>query len=392
MTRTSGLRICVASSGLGHVTRGAEAWAGYLGKALADRGEQVLLCKGGGTADADYERVIPCWNRDSQSTRRLLKCLPNKIGWRLWLGSPYCVEQTTFAWGLIRLLQREQIDVLHVKDPILALATQHAQRMGLCTTRAILSHGTEESPEFQQQITFLQHMAPWHREQAEAQGIWKETWRMIPNFVDTEQFRPGKCPALRREFGIPDEAVVVLVSSAIRSHHKRVDYLIDEFHRARMLRPNVPIWLVIAGARERETDQLIEKAEQLLGDRVRFAINFPSARMPQLYRMSNLVIHGALKEMFGNVFLEALATGVPCLVHDHPVMRWVVGEGGQALDLSIDGSLSDAILSLCEDEPELKRLGKLARRHCSDLFSRYVVVNQFLDYYQYAVGPSRMAA
>ncbi len=61
--------ICIASSGLGHVARGIEAWAAELGQALAARGEHVLLCKGGGQAQTEFERVISCWTRDAQNQR-----------------------------------------------------------------------------------------------------------------------------------------------------------------------------------------------------------------------------------------------------------------------------------------------------------------------------------
>jgi len=41
------MRITIASSGLGHVARGIEAWAADLGRALAQRDLDVSLCKGG---------------------------------------------------------------------------------------------------------------------------------------------------------------------------------------------------------------------------------------------------------------------------------------------------------------------------------------------------------
>ena len=35
-------------------------------------------------------------------------------------------------------------------------------------TRTILAHGTEEPLSFQRKITYLQHLAPWHLEEARA--------------------------------------------------------------------------------------------------------------------------------------------------------------------------------------------------------------------------------
>ncbi len=173
------------------MARGIEAWADDLGKALAGRGEDVILCKGGGKPAADFERVVPCWTREANKTLRLLKWMPRPLGWRIGLGTGYGVEQTTFARNLIKLLQVERIDVLHVQDPYVALLVQQAHEKGRLNTRTILAHGTEEPFEFQGKITYLQHLAPWHLEEARERGFFKDTWTALPNFVDTDHFQPG---------------------------------------------------------------------------------------------------------------------------------------------------------------------------------------------------------
>src|SRR5262245_63176907 len=82
-------RIAVASSGLGHVARGIEAWAADLGRALAERGETVRLCKGGGDVQSDYEVVIPCWQRHAARTEQLRRWLPPRAVWRFGVGTDY---------------------------------------------------------------------------------------------------------------------------------------------------------------------------------------------------------------------------------------------------------------------------------------------------------------
>src|SRR5439155_23108305 len=128
-TANGSMCIAIASSGLGHIARGIEAWAEDLGRALVERGARAILCKGAGEVKNDYERVVPCWTRESRKTQRLLTCLPRAIGWRLGVGSAYGVEQTTFAWNLLKVLRRERIDVLHVQDPQVALLGQRGQRL-----------------------------------------------------------------------------------------------------------------------------------------------------------------------------------------------------------------------------------------------------------------------
>ncbi len=390
--------ICVASSGLGHVARGIEAWAHDLGHALAERGVSVLLCKGSGQRDQAFERVVPCWTRESNRTRRMLARLPRSLGWRLGLGNGYGVEQTTFAWNLLAELRRSRIDILHVQDPQVALLIQRAHSLGLVRTRTILAHGTEEPVEFQRRITYLQHLAPWHLDESRSAGAWQPTWTAIPNFVDTQQFKgtsdreQGTGNGLRQELGIPGDAIVVLTSAAIKRHHKRVDYLLQEFARLRERQPHAPVWLVVAGGREAETDELIAHGQQLLGDRVRFLVRFPRSRMAELYRLADLFVLASLKEMMPIALLEAAASGLPCVINQHPVMQWMIGPGGVAIDMSQPGALAAELESLVSDRSGRQNLGRLAREHCQANFGKDRVVDQILAYYERVLASSNRLA
>lgn len=382
MGHPTGLRLCVASSGLGHVTRGIETWAADLGRVLAERDEQILLCKGAGTAEEPYERVVSCWTRSSKSARRLLSCLPHSVAWRIGLGSPYGVEQTTFALNLVQILRDQRVDVLHLQDPQVAVVVQHAHRLGWVPTRTILNHGTEEPLEFLDRITYVQHGAPWHAEQAEANGVWKDSWTVIPNFVDTERFVPGNCQSMRDELSIPEDAFVLLVSSAIKPRHKRIDKVLAEVARVLERRPEARLWLVVAGGESEETSRMIQIGKRLLGDRVQFLVGVPHHRMPDLYRMADVLVHGSLKEMMPMTLLEATACGLPCVIHSHPVMQWMVGEGGIAVDQRIEGVAADAIIELMDNPAKRNSLGIAARQHCQSQFSRNVVVDQIQTHYR----------
>ncbi|MFL5342204.1 MAG: glycosyltransferase family 4 protein [Gemmataceae bacterium] len=379
-------RIVIASSGLGHVARGIEAWAADLATALAERGLPVTLCKGGGVAEREFEHVIPCCRRESASTRRLLRLLPRRLTWRFGLGSAYDIEQLTFSAGLIRFLRRRRADILHVQDPLVALLGQRARGLGLIPARTILAHGTEESLKFLRRIEFLQHLAPWHMEQARDAGVWNPRWTAIPNFIDTDQFAPGRAPELRTELGIPPDAAVVLSVAALKRHHKRIDYLIDEFARLRAAAPDLPAFLVLAGGHEEETEALVAAGRGLLGDRVRFLVRFPRSRMPDLYRTADLFCLGSLLEMMPIALLEATASGLPCLVNRQPVMEWMVGGGGPSIDMAAPGALAAALERLLREPAERARLGRRARAHCVEHFSRGAVIDQILAYYGTVAG------
>ncbi len=379
------MKICIASSGLGHIARGIEAWADDLGKALAARGESAILCKGAGQATADFERVVPCWPREDRKTRALLKILPRAIGWRIGLGSGYGVEQTTFARNLIKLLKAESIDVLHVQDPHVALLVQQAHERGRLETRTVLAHGTEEPLAFQTRITYLQHLAPWHLEEARSAGFFKDTWTALPNFIDTDRFRPGNCEALRKELGIPQDGLIVLAAAAIKRRHKRVDYLVKEFRTLLDRYCDLPAWLVIAGGWEPQTDGVIAEAEQLLGDRVRFLVRFPRPRMANLYRTADVFTLGSLKEMMPIALLEATASGLPCIVNQHPVMQWMIGPGGITADLDHENRWADTMALLLKNQQRREELGQLARAHCLQNFSRDRVIDRILQYYDFVL-------
>jgi glycosyltransferase involved in cell wall biosynthesis len=383
----SGLRIAVASSGLGHVARGIEGWAQDVAAALFARGETVTLFKGSGRAERPYERVVPCVRRDHPVAVALDSGIPQRLAWRLGIGTSHGLEQTTFALNLLRRLRRGRHDILHVQDPRVALIVQRARRLGLVRTRVILGHGTNEPPEFLRKIEFLQHLSPWHLERRREEGAWRETWTAIPNFVDTEVFRPdnrrhGRTDA-RRELGIPQDALVVLTVAAVKRTHKRVHHLVSEFAAARATHPRAPLWLVVAGGEDPETTPLVSWAKELLGDRVRFLIGHPRRQMPDLYRAADLFAFASLREMMPMALVEATASALPSLVHEHPIMKWIAGPGGVAVDMETPGTLSTAIARLAADTTERSRISVAARSWCERHFSSERVIDQVLNYYHF---------
>lgn len=384
----SGYRIAIASSGLGHVTRGIEAWAADLAQGLSARGADVTLFKGGGEAGGPYETVISCFQRDARRTRRLLDCLP-RGAWRVGLGDGYGVEQTTFAAGLLRQLRRRRVDVLHVQDSRLALLAQAAARLGLIHAAVVLGHGTNESGDFLQKFRYLQHLSRWQLDEWRRAGVYRPTWTAIPNFVDTNAFCPGRATGMRSELGIPDDACVVLTAAAVKRDHKRIDHLLAEFARLREAAPDLAMWLVVAGGREADTDDLVRQGREALGDRVRFLVQFPRTRMADLYRAADLFVLCSLREMMPIALIEAAASGLPCVTHRHPVLEWITGSGGRAVDMAAPGALAGALAELAADSTGRDRLGAAARTHAVAAFGREQVVAQLLDYYSACVADQR---
>jgi glycosyltransferase involved in cell wall biosynthesis len=153
----------------------------------------------------------------------------------------------------------------------------------------------------------------------------KTRWRccVIPNGVDTKRFQPGA--SQRRELGLPvDQLIILMVSALVPT--KRVEDGIEVVSRI----PNGH--LVVAGdGPMRQT--LDAKAASLLPGRFT-RLSVPSERMPEVYRSADIFVHLSKEEAFGNVFVEAMACGLPIVGHDSPRLRWIVGEEEFLLDTS----------------------------------------------------------
>jgi glycosyltransferase involved in cell wall biosynthesis len=100
-------------------------------------------------------------------------------------------------------------------------------------------------------------------------------------------------------------------------------------------------FLVVAGdgTLRNEVDHL---AAELLPRRFVRKI-FPHEQMPGLYRSANVFLHTAIRESFGNVYIEALASGIPIVAHDDEVTRWILKDHAHLVDTTSEQDLVDAL-------------------------------------------------
>ena len=370
-------RVAIACSGLGHVQRGIESWAADLGEALHRTGANVTLFSGAPMNGIGVES-LPTLRRTGTTAVMLARGLRHLGGWRYCMGSPYDVEQTSFAFGLWRQIRRDY-DILHVQDPVIAMWLEWAHRVGISRPKVIYANGTGENASVMRQFSFLQLLT---RATADAWMPLKprdQTVFTIPNFVDLERFFPGDQPASRARFGLPPDRTIVLCCAAIRRFHKQIDVLLQGF--TTMSRINdTNAMLVIAGGREADTDDLIAEGIALLGSRVRFLPDVPRECMPDLYRAADAFVLASLQEMFGIVLLEALSTGLPILCNDTPDFRAIVGPAGLYCNLNDPAALSDGLTDLLNPKTRTEIASK-ARAHVEEGFSEAVVTRAIVTMY-----------
>jgi len=165
---------------------------------------------------------------------------------------------------------------------------------------------------------------------------------LIPNGVDITRFRPGK--AERAAFGLPSGApIVLMVSALIASKNVR------EGVAAVAAIPDAV--LVVAGDGPLRAE-IHDYARQLLPDRF-INLTVPADRMPNLYRAADVFLHLSVDESFGNVFLEAMATGLPVVAYEYGRTRWIVGDHAFFADRSDPASLPAKLESALKAEATL---------------------------------------
>lgn len=143
---------------------------------------------------------------------------------------------------------------------------------------------------------------------------------LIPNGVDLGRFHPGH--AERERFGLPADRPLILMVSAFIESKRVADGIraVAELENA---------FLVVAGDGPLR-DEAEALADRLMHGRYR-RVSLAATEMPALYRSADAFLHLSYLESFGNVFIEAWASGLPVVGHDSERLRWILGENSAFL-------------------------------------------------------------
>jgi glycosyltransferase involved in cell wall biosynthesis len=139
---------------------------------------------------------------------------------------------------------------------------------------------------------------------------------LIPNGADLTRYSRSKGD--RERFGLPLDRPVVLMVSALIDSKRVLDGI-----RATARLPDAHLVVAGDGPLRREVEAL---AAKLLPGRWT-NLTLTAQDMPALYCSADAFLHMSLLESFGNVFVEAMASGLPVVGHDTTRLRWIVGDG-----------------------------------------------------------------
>jgi len=196
---------------------------------------------------------------------------------------------------------------------------------------------------------------------------------VVPIGKDIEVFRPGCSHAVRQAWHLPDDALVVGVTSqlGVRKGHA---VLLDALARLRDPR----LHAVVVG--EGECAAALERRAKALGiaDRVRFT-GF-SREIPDVLRGLDVFVLPSLCEGFPNTLVEAMSTGLPCIATSLGCISEIVDHGRNGLLVAPGDAeaLATALRQLIADPARRRALGSGARRRVETGFGLEATTDGFV--------------
>jgi glycosyltransferase involved in cell wall biosynthesis len=206
-------------------------------------------------------------------------------------------------------------------------------------------------------------------------GVQAENIDLVWNGVDTNHFRPG---GSRREyFGLAPDVPMALFVGDIRTPRKNLDTVL------RAMRELPDLSLAVAGATERSPYPAMAR-ELGLNDRVHFLGKVTA--MDLLMRSVDMFVFPSRYEAHPLVLLEAMASGLPCVVSGTFGADEFLGEGGLILENpDSERALAACMRALAADPAMRSSMGSAARRralemHWSTMADQYLhIFNDVLE-------------
>jgi rhamnosyl/mannosyltransferase len=197
--------------------------------------------------------------------------------------------------------------------------------------------------------------------------------KVIPHGIDTKKFNVEKNEKLKEELKLQNQKVILYLGMLV--YWKGVDYLIRAFKLIKAKRNDVHLLIIGRGPLENSLKQLVQ--QEKLEHSVTFLGTVPSSIINKYYSICDVhvapsILTKDMIEIFGMVYLEAMASGKPSIAFDIPAnVQKIIsdGETGFLVPEKNVEKLAERICDLLYDDKKRLRMGKTARRKVETTFS-----------------------
>ena len=209
--------------------------------------------------------------------------------------------------------------------------------------------------------------------QAEAlagQGISRV--RVMARGIDGECFSPAhRSTALRRSWGCDDHQPVALHVGRLAAE-KNLDLLRDTFAAMQAARPDLSLVVVGDGPGRAALQRALPQAH--------FTGFIDRDELVRYYASADLFVFPSISETWGNVVLEAMASGLAVVTFRHAAGAELIDDDHNGVSLAVgdEAGFQEAATALCQQPARYARLGRAARERA--LTYRWsAIADTFLD-------------
>jgi glycosyltransferase involved in cell wall biosynthesis len=221
--------------------------------------------------------------------------------------------------------------------------------------------------------------------------------RLIPQAVDVTDFHPADdAHDVRRRLSLPDHGpVTVFVGSLVE--RKGLDVLLAAWEQIHLQHADATLLLVgldrfdddpaAAAFLDEHLGRLPEEARNRI---VRLGLRDDVA---ECLRAADVFVFPSRREGFGTVMIEAMATGLACVVAELPDITDFIfdteGKSGVVVAQNDAGALAREVSALLSDPARAESIGQAALRRAHERFSVQHIADDYIVFYAELAGGKR---
>ncbi|KPJ73939.1 hypothetical protein AMJ52_02515 [candidate division TA06 bacterium DG_78] len=289
----------------------------------------------------------------------------------------------TLPWKMRRFFNEENFDVVHIHGPVAPVLPYMALKYSKAKN-FITFHSAAESSygyvlwepileQYFRKVDGLIAVSEVARDTVSK--YFPGNYRIIPNGIDTNRFRPDVEPIEKLKKYSPKVLFVGRFEP-----RKGLKYLLQAFPMILDEFPTAKLIVVGRGFLERYYRQYIEEH---IKENVIFVGHVSPEDLPRYYASCDIYCSPATgAESFGIVLLEAMATAKPIVASNIPGYKTVLEDGKEGLFFKARNptSLAEKINQLLMDKSSMKKMG-IDGREKSLRYDWKIVSKQVLDFY-----------